>query len=170
MSIKVNLYKFSFKHQTSKNSIRRCCRNPTQFPHIGVHDIIVVFQVLLNLVPAECDFIQLSIALISLLVLMASMSDALIAESINSSINTVDSPALLEGVDGRIIFLLAVMDDGFHGEPGKGRIRLGEQQRMPQAAHTPISIGKGVDYFQLVPKYVTANIWIYFIIYCASFQ
>ena len=54
--------KFSICHHTCKNPIRRCRRHPAQLSHIGVHDIVVSFKILLNLVPAECGLIQFSIA------------------------------------------------------------------------------------------------------------
>ena len=52
---------------------------------------------------------------------------------------------IVENVDRRIIFLLAVMDDGLHWKPRKDRIPLGKQQGMLQAPHAAISVGKRVN-------------------------
>ena len=49
------------------------------------------------------------------------------------------------------------MNDGLHREPGKGRIPFGKQQRMPQAAHTSISIREGVDQFKLIVEHTAAD-------------
>ena len=53
--------------------------------------------------------------------------------------------SVIRGIDGCIILLLAIMDDGLYREPSKGRVPFGEQQLMPQATNAAISIGKGVD-------------------------
>ena len=49
------------------------------------------------------------------------------------------------------------MDDGLHVEPGKGWIPLRQQQRMPQAAHTPISISERVKQFQFIVEHTATN-------------
>ena len=45
----------------SKNAIRRRSRYPTQFPRIGVDNIIVGFEVLFDFVPTKGYLINLSI-------------------------------------------------------------------------------------------------------------
>ena len=62
MSILVKFSEFPFHYEMHKDSIRRRRRDPAQLPHIGIHDIVVGFQVLLNLVPTERGLIQFSIA------------------------------------------------------------------------------------------------------------
>ena len=56
-------------------------------------------------------------------------------------------------VDGLIVFVLPVVADGFHGEPGKHRLPLGQQQGIPQQTDTPIAIGKGMDELQFIGKH-----------------
>ena len=53
------------------------------------------------------------------------------------------------------------MDDGLNREPGKSWTPFGKQQRMPQAAHTSISIGEGVNQFKLIVEYTTADEHVY---------
>ena len=50
---------------------------------------------------------------------------------------------------------------GLHRQPGKGRVPFGKQQRMPQTAYTAITIGKGMDQFQLIVEHTTADQHVY---------
>ena len=53
------------------------------------------------------------------------------------------------------------MDHGLHRQPGKGRIPLGEQQRVPQTSDTTITVSEGMDQFQLVVEHATADQHVY---------
>ena len=64
---------------------------------------------------------------------------------------------IIGDVDDVIILLLAVIDNSFYREPGKDRIPLRQQQRIPQASHTSVSIDEGMDYLQLVVEHAAAD-------------
>ena len=56
------LLQLIIRRQPYQNPIRRCSRYPTQFPHIGIHNVLVRFQMRLDFAPPERRFIHLFIA------------------------------------------------------------------------------------------------------------
>ena len=54
--------KFSFPNAVYEYSVCCCSRHPTQLPYIGIHDMVVGLEILLNLVPTEGSLIHLAIA------------------------------------------------------------------------------------------------------------
>lgn len=87
-------FKFAFHNQLRKNTV--CCssRYPTQFPTSAFMVLSWVLRYAQILFQRSATLPIVS-SLIQSLAQIASMSGALMAESINS-INTVDSPASLE--------------------------------------------------------------------------
>lgn len=151
----MTLNKLAFCGQPGKNAICRRCRYPTQCSDICIHDIRMSFKELLDLLPPHRCLIHFPIAH------FITRVNRIHERCFDSWQHKLDKyrglSSIIGSIDGRIILLLAVMDDGFHRQLGKGRIPLGEQQRMPQAANATVSIGKGVDQFQLIMEHATAD-------------
>ena len=60
-------------------------------------------------------------------------------------------------VDGFVVFQLVVVNERFDWQILKDGIELRQNQRLPQAAHSAVSIGERVDKFKLVVEDATAN-------------
>ena len=50
---------------------------------------------------------------------------------------------IVAGIDGIVVFLLMVVDDGLDWQPCKHGIPLGEQQRMPEPSNAAVPSAKG---------------------------
>ena len=58
-------------------------------------------------------------------------------------------------VDGLVVFLLMVVDDGLHRQPGKGWVPLREQQRVPQQSHVAVAVREQMNEFKLIVGLLT---------------
>ena len=64
---------------------------------------------------------------------------------------------IVAGIDGIVVFLLMVVDDGLDRQPCKHGIPLGEQQRMPEPPNTAIAVCKGMDQLQLIVEHAASD-------------
>ena len=60
-------------------------------------------------------------------------------------------------VDGFVVFQLVVVDERFDGQILKDGIEFRQNQRLPQATHSAVSVGERVDKFKLVVEDASAN-------------
>ena len=93
----------------------RCCRNPAQFPHIGVHDILMRLQELLNLLPAQGFLVHLPIAY------CITRMDGVDERCFNGREHEFDKRGgfarIVAGIDSIVVLLLMIVDDGFNQQP-----------------------------------------------------
>ena len=64
---------------------------------------------------------------------------------------------IVAGIDGSVVFLLMVVDDGLDRQPCKHRIPFREQQCMPKAANATIAVCKGMDQFQFIVEHAASD-------------
>ena len=133
----------------------RCCRNPAQFPHIGVHDIRMRLQELLNFLPAQGFLVHLSIAH------CITRMDGIHERCFDGGEHEFDEhgglACIVAGIDGIVVFLLMVVDDGLDWQPCKHRIPFGEQQCMPEPSNAAIAVCKGMDQLQLIVEHAASD-------------
>ena len=148
-------YELPILHGSSQYSIRRGRRYPAERSNIGVHDIFVRLQELLNFLPPHSCFVQPPIAH------CITRAERLHERCFDSREHELNKRCGLAGmiadIDGIVVFLLAVMDNGFYRPPCKRRGPLGEQERMPQAANTTVSVTKGMDQLKFIVEHAAPN-------------
>ena len=115
MPIKFALGKQTILYESSKNAIRRRCRNPTQLPHIGVHDILMRLQELLNLLPAQSFLVHFSGA--HCITRMDGVDERCFDDGEHKLDERGGLACIVAGIDGIVVFLLMVVDDGLDRQP-----------------------------------------------------
>ena len=133
----------------------RCCRNPAQLPHIGVHDTLMRLQELLNLLPAQGFLVHLPIA--HCITRMDGVDERCFDDGEHKLDERGGLACIVAGIDGIVVFLLMVVDDGLDWQPCKHGIPLGEQQRVPEPSNAAIAVCEGVDQLQLVVEHAASD-------------
>lgn len=112
-------------------------------------------QELLNLLPTQSFLVHLSVAH------CITRVDGVDERCFDDGEHKLDErgglACIVAGIDGIVVFLLMVVDDGFNRQPCKHRIPFGEQQCMPEPSNTAIAVCKGVDQLQLVVEHAASD-------------
>ena len=112
-------------------------------------------QELLNLLPAQSFLVHLSIAH------CITRMDGVDERCFDGREHELDERGglvcIVAGIDGIVVFLLMVVDDGLDRQPCKYRIPFREQQRVPEPSNAAIAISKGMDQLQFIMKHAASD-------------
>lgn len=115
MSINSTSVQLLIFRQFCQNSICRRCRHPAQLPHIGIHDILMRLQELLNLLPAQSFLVHLSGA--HCITRMDGVNERCFDDGEHKFDERGGLACIVAGIDGIVVFLLMVVDDGLDRQP-----------------------------------------------------
>lgn len=112
-------------------------------------------QELLNLLPAQSFLIHLSGAH------CITRMDGVDERGFDDGEHKLDErgglACIVAGIDGIVVFLLVVVNDGLDLQPCKHRIPFGEQQCMLEPPNTAIAVCIGMDQLQLIVEHAASD-------------
>ena len=112
-------------------------------------------QELLNLLPTQSFLVHLSVAH------CITRVDGVDERCFDDGEHKLDErgglACIVAGIDGIVVFLLMVVDDGLDWQPCKYRIPFREQQRVPEPSNAAIAVCKGMDQLQLIVEHAASD-------------
>ena len=112
-------------------------------------------QELLNLLPAQGFLVRLSST--HCITRMDGIHERCFDDGEHELNERGGLACIVAGIDGIVVFLLMVVNDGLDRQPCKHRIPFGEQQCMPEPPNTAIAVCKGMDQLQLIMEHAASD-------------